>query len=532
MPPIDMWDWLRSIPEKTCSSQDSSFSSPAQQLHYKTFSELHEYALKHAKATYKALPHPLLLRFEHVDQDKLALFPKNADVTESRLLVGLSKHSYKGQFIPAYAYICRKNQLHQVLLRLGSKHLKAKDFEDVEWEKPFDSIYDAYGQTERAGDKICIMAAFYFLATERIPQITTRINSFMQNFTKLCDKIHVQDTNEVASYVITTPKLVGDPEKDQSPPSGPLSRPFRAQSNQAVSEAQQQKVDRKEELAGEVFGTRQDTSDTQLIAVMYRIDDKGDRSTISPINDLSSRISSLTVCDGSSGLPMDSLPRNNVDLLLDVAIGQEKPQVKPHNHAEDGQPAISEKKVLNIDDLAAFVSKFRELEAENAQHQQHEVAVADLQLLVVQSQNDAKQAYTNLQGLQERFQNQETEMEELRKDLARTKTDSTHAYQKLTHDLAQEKRKLQLAQHMRDQTQTRLDNAQAEKERLEQRLEKVEQNGASRQKLAAIEANLEVLEADRKGMQDRINFLEGEVQEERNKFNDYKRKIRNLSLDP
>lgn len=77
-----------------------------------------------------------------------------------------------------------------------------------------------------------------------------------------------------------------------------------------------------------------------------------------------------------------------------------------------------------------------------------------------------------------------------------------------------------------------LATVQTENERLEQNLAKAEQNGSSRQKLALMEASLHALETDKKEMQHRIRSLKGEVQVEKTKFNDYKRKIRNLSLDP
>jgi chromosome segregation ATPase len=176
----------------------------------------------------------------------------------------------------------------------------------------------------------------------------------------------------------------------------------------------------------------------------------------------------------------------------------------------------------NIDVLAAFVEKFKELEA----------AVADQQGLISQSKDAAKQAYTQVQTLQERCLNQQTEMKELREELAGTKTDCASQCQKLTFELGQEQWKLQLAQRSHDQTQKKLDVVQAEKNHLEHRFADAEQSRASKQKLAAMESSLQALEGSNKSMQDTIKSLESEVREEKTKLNDYKRKIRNLSMGP
>jgi hypothetical protein len=338
-----MWDWLESIPEKTYGSRDSSMSSSPHQLKYTTFPELHNYALDNEKVAYQALPHHFLLRFESVDQDTLGPSPRNAVVTNSRLLLGLSKHGYKGESNAAYAYICKKNQVHQMLLRIGTKHLKAKDFEDVEWEKPFDSIYDAYGQTERAGDKISIMAAFYFLATNRIPEITTRTD-FSQNFAKLCGKIHVQETEQVDSRDITTDaEHFSDLYKDRNLPSKLLGHPSgeNCASDLSPLATQQQGIGPKQGPTDEVFQSTQEILDTQLIDITYEIDNTGDRATNPPINDHASKISSPTVWEGSRGSPVGQLPRSNNDLLLDQAQAvKEKPlgQFNLQIPAEASQP--------------------------------------------------------------------------------------------------------------------------------------------------------------------------------------------------
>jgi hypothetical protein len=301
-------------------------SPPPQQLHYTTFPELHEYALNNEKAAYQALPHHFLLRFEAIDQDKLAPSPKIADFTKFRLLLGLSKRSYKGESTAAYAFIGKKNQAHQVLLRLGSKHLKVKDFEGVEWEKPFDSIYDAYGQTERAGDKISMMAAFYFLATNRIPDITTHTSSFARNFTKLCGNIHVQDTEQVESRKITTNAEHGSgPYKDQTFSSKLSGHPSGGNCTSDLSSlaaAQKRGTGPKQEPV--------DEASRQLIEYIDQIE-----------NDHASMISSPTVWEDSKGSTVGQLPRTENSLLIDVAPTiKDKPlgQIKLQIPAEASQP--------------------------------------------------------------------------------------------------------------------------------------------------------------------------------------------------
>jgi chromosome segregation ATPase len=123
-------------------------------------------------------------------------------------------------------------------------------------------------------------------------------------------------------------------------------------------------------------------------------------------------------------------------------------------------------------------------------------------------------------------------MKELRQELVGTKTTSANQCQKLVFELGQAQWKLQLAQRAQDQMQKNLDVIQAENKHLEHRLADAEQSRASKQKLAAIEANLQALEVSNKSMQGTIRILESEVSEERTKFNDYKRKIRNLSMGP
>ncbi|KAF9739835.1 hypothetical protein PMIN06_004884 [Paraphaeosphaeria minitans] len=534
MPRIAMWDWIHSVPEETCRSHNHSFSSPAEHVHHTIFAELHEFALKNAKAAYESLPHHLLLQFERIDPDTLALFSQKADVNESRLLLGLSKDSCRGEFTPAYAYISKKNHAHQVLLKLGHNHLKVNDLDSVEWEKPFDSIYDAYGQTDRSGDRMCMMAAYYFLAADHISEIATRTRSFMQHFAKLCGNIYVQTAAEIRLREVSAPEPIDGPLVGQTLPSNRMSRSLCQQdraSDLLLPETQQQ--NRKQESDDDIFKTRQDTSDAQLIPLTYQVNDKGDLSLVSPINGDSPRISSPTVWDGPNGSPVTQLPRSNTNLLIDLVsppTGQH--QVKLQDLEAAGQPDFPESKALGIDDLATFVERFKELEAQSTRLREHNIANAELEVIVTQSKNDAKRGYTKLQELQERFLNQETELKGLRKELARTKRDSATANQKLTHDLGQEQSKLQSLQRARAHIQTCLDGVQVENKQLERRLAEAERSGTPKQKVVIMEASLRALEADKKGMQDRIRILEDEVQVEKNKFNDYKRMIRNLSLDP
>ncbi|OAG08526.1 uncharacterized protein CC84DRAFT_1239732 [Paraphaeosphaeria sporulosa] len=382
---------------------------------------------------------------------------------------------------------------------------------------------------------MCMMVAYYFLAADRIPEIATRTSSFIHHFAKLCGNIYVHTADEIDSREASAPAPIDGPRVGQAIPSTRLSRSLDQQDRASVLpllETQQQDSHRKQGADDDVFQTRKDTSDAQIIASTYHVGDKGDRSSVPPVNGDSPRISSPMVWDGSNVSPTTQLPRNSTDRLMDLASPKGTPEIELQNREKVIQPVLAEKKALNIDDLAAFVARFKELEAETTQLQEHRVANADLKGLVSQAKDDAKRACTQVQELQERSLNQKSEIEELRKELARTEKDSTDMTLKLTTDLDQERQKLQLVQRAHVQTRSKLSTVQAEKEQLMQRVAWVERSRPSAQKLAVMEASLQAMEADKKGMQDRIRILEGQVQAEKNKFSEYKRKIRNLSLDP
>ncbi|KAL1597820.1 hypothetical protein SLS60_008307 [Paraconiothyrium brasiliense] len=512
MPQTDMWAWLHSIPQRYPSSLDYSLSSPEQRrLEYTTFSELQERALNEVKSAYEALPHHLDVRFEEIDQNTLASFPEKADIATYRLVLGLSEHGYKGAYKPVYAYISKKNQVHQMLLRFGTKHLKPRDFDSVNWEQPFDAIYDAFGQSERAGDKISTLAAYYFLAAGHISEITTRTGGFLQNFIKLCSKMHVSSpTSQIEGNM-------NDGENSAQDLLLPL---------------QHEKPHLKAQPNEEDLQNKPDTPDLKLIAVNYEVDNKGGQSTINPAGDYTSHVSSPTVWDGSDRSAARQPPSiHDTSFLEDACADRQKSQLKLQNPVEATVPATSDSKILSIDDLAAFVLQFKELKAENAllQQQQKDEAT-ELRALLDRSKQDAKQAYKQAQDLQEKCLDNEVEMKKLGKQLAESLTQSAAKCKKLTYELGQEQWKARLAQHARDTMQTQLNAAQADKNDLERRLAKAEQDITSKEKLAATEAKLEALQAENQGMKSRIVSLNGEVEEEKNKFNDYKRKIRNLAM--
>ncbi|KAJ4352356.1 uncharacterized protein N0V89_007704 [Didymosphaeria variabile] len=504
-----------------------------------TFSELQECALDKVNSAYKALPHHLLLRFEPIDQETLASFPQKADIATSRLVLGLSRHEYKSAYKPVYAYISKKNQAHQVLLRFGTKHLKPKDFEGVEWEPPFDTTYDAYGQSERAGDKISTLAAYYFLAAGHISKISTRTGGFLQNFIKLCDKIHVPSPTQVGfpgtAAQIDAPRTL--PHERHVLPCD-MTDGENCATDLLIPEhllipELQQESDLKSQPTEEGIQDRQETSDLKFGTVNYQIDNKGGPSTMCPIGDHTSRMSSPTIWDGSDGLAVRQAPStHSAPSPEDARADREKPAPELQKPVEASLPISSDSKVPNIDDLAAFVHQFKELKAENILLQQHKAEARDLQAHVDRSKQDAKQAYTQAHDLQEKCLDNEEEVKKLRKQLAESLAQSAAKSKKLTYELGQEQWKAQLAQRARDTTQTQLKAVQVEKDDLEQRLAKAEQDVASSEKLAAMESKLEALEGEKQGMKIRIAYLDGEVRKERNKFNDYKKKIRNLSMDP
>ena len=178
-------------------------------LHYTTLTELERHASKEAKAAIESLPHHVNLRFEAINPAALALFSPKANVVKTRLILGWSKHARKGVYKHAYAYLCEKDQVRYARLRIGSKHLTVREFDDVEWVKPFDSIYDVYGQTERAGDRISTMAAYYFLTAGHVGEIITSSGRFTKTLLDLCQKIHTP--------VVTQGKLLEDTESVNDP---------------------------------------------------------------------------------------------------------------------------------------------------------------------------------------------------------------------------------------------------------------------------------------------------------------------------
>lgn len=180
----------------------------------------------------------------------------------------------------------------------------------------------------------------------------------------------------------------------------------------------------------------------------------------------------------------------------------------------------------NIEDLTAFVARFKELEAQSAQYGEQKVANAGLESLVDQAKNSVTEAHTQLHELQARYETQEIEIAELQNELTSAKNDAAAAHQKLD----QETLNLQLAQRAHEHTQTKVRNLQTENNQLLHRLSKVEAERGTA-KLTAMEASLKAMEAEKQEMHEKIRSLEGAVQVEKGKLYDYKRKIRNLSLD-
>lgn len=304
MEQTDTRAWLRSVSPKSHNLLDHSFLS-TERLNRTTFSELDIYATKLEKAAYEALPNHTFLRFESVDQETLDLFSEQAQVTTTRLVIGISKYRFRGtgSYKPAYAYIGKKHQAHQILLRLGNTHLRSKDFEGVEWEAPFSSIYTAYGQTERAGDKLSLMAAFYFLAAGRISEIVTRTASFMHNFTKICSKIHV--------HACSQPEYLSSNDMKEAvqnvwPMASEKCAPDLLGLDTTPQEGDPKRV------ADDEDDLRQYTLDLKLISTDLQKNIKEDRSGFGG----SSHNSSPTVWEGSYDSPMREVSSNHGIQLL------------------------------------------------------------------------------------------------------------------------------------------------------------------------------------------------------------------------
>lgn len=165
-----------------------------------------QHAARDVEAAFEALPHHRRLRFERFDVETLTFLPPKVNITKFRLVLGSIKNSHDVKYTPVYAYICRREHIDRALLLWGSNHLTVKDMDKINWAVPFNVIYDTYGQTERASEKIGTMAAYYFLVASRVSEITTQNGNFARNLIKLVQRLYVPVANvEALSHEVSTP---------------------------------------------------------------------------------------------------------------------------------------------------------------------------------------------------------------------------------------------------------------------------------------------------------------------------------------
>jgi hypothetical protein len=168
-------------------------------VHYTSLPELRQHAFEHHRAAYETLPCSDTLRFETlIEEDVATLFPRKTDVVPVRLVLGYKRKARSGTKNAVYAYLCKNDHVNKGFMRLGSKPLSVQVLDDVDYEKPFDHLYDRYGMRERTMDRFGHLAAYYFLAAGHIEGLTTR-SDFKVTFADLCSKIY-KPTQEVTSY--------------------------------------------------------------------------------------------------------------------------------------------------------------------------------------------------------------------------------------------------------------------------------------------------------------------------------------------
>ncbi|KAF1966125.1 hypothetical protein BU23DRAFT_603712 [Bimuria novae-zelandiae CBS 107.79] len=256
----------------------------------------------------------------------------------------------------------------------------------------------------------------------------------------------------------------------------------------------------------------------QIVAVNYQ-GNNGSRASVPAANDDSPLMSSPTVWESplkqTSNLHdpfFNLLPTNKDDLQFKIQ--------KPADALQSDKDKV-DSKVLDITQLAAFADAFKDLQAR----------VQEDQLEAEQAKRDAQQANAELHDLRSKLLDSEKGTKDLRKQLDKIMAESAAACERLRYDLSREQTKARGMSQAHEATRSQLEAVQAEKRELERRLATAEQNRASKQKMASLEADLKTTQAENKGMKARIQGLESELQAEKAAFGDYKRKIRNLTAD-
>lgn len=167
-----------------CSHRVSSKFPGEPSIHRTTFDNVNEYALENVKDAYEALPSYKSLKFEYMIKTTMDLtFNHKKEFLPVRLVLGYLKSSRKRSRLALHAYIRMHNQRSKMFLHLGGSSL-----DQMELEAPFNFVYETYGMTEKAINRLCTMAAYYFLAAGHVEAIMTR-QDYRLSFSVLCTKI-------------------------------------------------------------------------------------------------------------------------------------------------------------------------------------------------------------------------------------------------------------------------------------------------------------------------------------------------------
>lgn len=91
---------------------------------------------------------------------------------------------------------------------------------------------------------------------------------------------------------------------------------------------------------------------------------------------------------------------------------------------------------------------------------------------------------------------------------------------------------MRLSEKTHEQVQVQLRAVETDNKELKERLAKAEERGAAAGRVASMEAKIAELLAENEGLKEKTRVLEKDVLEEKQRFEEYKRKIRNLSMEP
>ncbi|KAF1950174.1 hypothetical protein CC80DRAFT_578853 [Byssothecium circinans] len=165
-------------------------TSHSAEVRYTTLAELTTHIHSSPNPGFEALPPYTSLRFEPLTAHDVTIpFPSRTSVLPARLIIGYTKLPRVDRNHVVYAYICQKDDKHKASLRLGKKNLPVDVLDGIEFEEPFDRIFDRYGVSDRACDRMSLMAAYYFLAAGHLEKVAIRLD-FCVIFTELCGKIY------------------------------------------------------------------------------------------------------------------------------------------------------------------------------------------------------------------------------------------------------------------------------------------------------------------------------------------------------